>query len=220
MENQDPKGAPSAAERVLKAIKDALAGEKPAGEPPAKGAETPAEAATEPVEKAKSATHVVADNGTHGSMNGIHAHEHTHSDGTTHSHEHAHDGDAYHYHEHPDAKSVMKADADAAIDAKVTKIIERLDKLVDDLKAAQEKDNEISKALLDEAKVREIAKAAFDEALAPIAKAIEDLGIEAARQPRSPNFQGQSDPTKAPPAKTAEDLKGMTYADALRALLH
>jgi len=213
---------PSVAERLLKAIQDVLGGEKPA--------EPTAEPSAEEIAKAQTAKQVIADDGTHGDMNGVHKHTHSHSgsDGKVyeHSHEHSHSGESHHFHQYEsaghgtDASAMCKAEAaDAAIDAKVTKLIDKVDALVQDLKAAQEKDNEISKALLDEAKVKEIAAAAVTEALEPIAKGIEDLKIDRARAPITPNAQ-LADPTKPTPPKSASDLKGMSYSDAIRTLLH
>lgn len=208
----DPK-SPNLAERLAKAIAGVLG----------------SESMPESVEKAKTATHIVADNGDHGMMSGIHSHDHSHrgDDGQifTHSHEHAHDGDSNHYHTydpgHVSKAHVHKAedDADAKADERVTKLIERLDKIVEDLKAAQEKDVALEKAIPSEDALAKLVDERVNAALEPIAKAIEDLGVERARAPKTPNPTGPISPTaKVDPTADKKAVEGMTFGEALRYL--
>jgi hypothetical protein len=234
-----PAPAESVMERLVKALQGVFASpaapadatiEKAAHSPaeatPAASPATVAETPTRPVAKSQEATQTIADDGAHGDMNGIHGHVHTHStygfaaDGTdaatltTHSHEHVHNGDASHFHAydpgHEGPDPVAKATLELGL--KVDALIARLD-------AAEV----VTKAALAETRVRELIAADLATAFEPVAKALEDLGIEKARLPLTPNVTSTIAPNPEPAAKAAEKaaaVQTMSYSDALRHLLH
>ena len=112
---------------------------------------------------------------------------------------------------------VAKADKDASADAKVDAAITQLESIVKDLKAAQERDDKIEKAIPTEATLATLIDARLSIALEPVVKGIEDLGIATARTPRTPNVTARIDSDAKP---VPVDVSTMTFEEALRTLIH
>jgi len=89
-----------------------------------------------------------------------------------------------------------------------------------ELKAAQEKDNEISKAIPTTEALEKLVDTRITAALEPVVKAIEDLGIAHARLPRTLNPTVSLAPTQTDGAKErAAAVKTMSFGEALRYLV-
>jgi len=102
----------------------------------------------------------------------------------------------------------------------VTKLIGQMEEVLAQLKAAQEKDNEISKAIPTTEALEKLVDTRITAALEPVVKAIEDLGIAHARLPRTLNPTVSLAPTQTDGAKErAAAVKTMSFGEALRYLV-
>jgi hypothetical protein len=176
-----------------------------------------------PIEKAQVATQVVADDGSHGAMNGIHQHMHSHSNGKggsySHAHEHTHDGGSDHYHDmpgHQDSATggaavtkAQEATVNEELSTNIAALVSRIDLLIasngkaeatattaaETVAKAQEDVANKTISAEDLAKiVDERVAAGIAAGLKPISKALSDLGIAQAAVSRTPNVTGEIAP--------------------------
>ncbi len=135
-------------------------------------------------------------------------------------------------------KPVKKAEADAAgsathepvqkagegaADERVSQLLTQMESVLDQLKAAQEKDAAIEKAIPTAEALAALVDERIGAALEPVAKAFEDYGIQQARRPLTPNVTAAISHEKnggAGAAEKAKAVQGMTFSDAVKYLAH